>query len=170
MKSLLLALGLLLASGTTLAHVTLESRDAVAGSSYKGVLRLPHGCNGSATTSVRVQLPDGFRLAKPMPKAGWQLQTVRAAVSPFDNHGQTVREDVREIVWSGGQLRDDFYDEFVFRGTLPDRAGETAWFKVIQQCGTQEIRWQQLPQDGGNGEFPATSVKLQPAPAAAHVH
>ena len=29
------------------AHVTLEQQQAVAGSTYKAVLRVPHGCEGS---------------------------------------------------------------------------------------------------------------------------
>lgn len=169
MKPLVLALSLL-ASSPAFAHVTLETREAVANSTYKAVLRLPHGCAGSATTGVRVILPEGFRLAKPMPKAGWQLKTVKKAVTPFDNHGTQVTEDVSEIVWQGGKLRDDFYDEFVFRGRLPDRAGETAWFKVIQRCEKGEARWEQIPLAGQEADYPATGVKLLPPTPAVHVH
>lgn len=171
MKSLCLALALLATSAASVAHVTLETRDAVAGSSYKGVLRIGHGCDGSPTTSVRVLLPEGFRMAKPMPKAGWQLKTVKQAVTPYDYYGKTINADVREIVWEGGNLPDDFYDEFVFRGTLPARAGDTAWFKVIQRCVKGEARWEQIPQAGQpEGEFPATGVKLGKPDAAAHAH
>ena len=169
MKPLALLLSLL-ASSTAFAHVTLETREAVADSTYKAVLRLPHGCAGSATTGIRVILPDGFRMAKPMPKAGWQLTTVKKAVTPFDHHGAPVKEDVSEIVWQGGKLRDDFYDEFVFRGRLPDRAGETVWFKVIQRCEKGETRWVQIPASGEKTDYPATGVKLLPSAAPLHQH
>lgn len=170
MKAFLLAPLLALATLPALAHVSLETQQAVAGSGYKAVLRVPHGCDGSPTTSVRVLLPEGFRLAKPMPKAGWQLATVKKAVVPFDNHGTTVREDVSEIEWRGGQLPDDFYDEFVFRGTLPAQAGETAWFKVVQKCVRGETRWDEIPAADSKPAKPATGVKLTPPASPVHSH
>lgn len=170
MKRSLIALSLLALSASSLAHVTLETREAVAASTYKGTLRIPHGCAGSATTSVRVLLPEGFQIAKPMPKAGWKLATVKKAVTPFDYYGTPIKQDVSEIVWSGGKLRDDFYDEFVFRGRLPDRAGETVWFKVIQRCEKGETRWEQIPVAGQEAEYPATGVKLLPAATTGHAH
>lgn len=170
MKTLLLGATLALSTLSALAHVTLETQQAVAGSGYKAVLRVPHGCDGSPTTAIRVLLPEGFRLAKPMPKAGWQLSTVRQAVTPFDNHGTLIREDVREIEWRGGPLPDDFYDEFVFRGTLPDRAGETVWFKVVQQCVRGETRWEMLPTGEQKPARPATGVRLTPPASAVHSH
>ncbi|MBP7581665.1 MAG: YcnI family protein [Vogesella sp.] len=170
MKTLLLGAALAFTTLPALAHVTLETQQAVAGSGYKAVLRVPHGCDGSPTTSIRVLLPEGFRLAKPMPKAGWQLSTVKKAVEPFDNHGTTVREDVSEIEWRGGNLPDDFYDEFVFRGTLPAKAGETAWFKVVQKCTKGETRWDEIPADGKAVAKPAAGVKLTPPASPAHSH
>ena len=53
------------------AHSTLENPHAVIGSSYKGVVRVPHGCNGEATHTLRVSIPDELVNVKPMPKAGW---------------------------------------------------------------------------------------------------
>lgn len=170
MKQLALALTLLACSSAALAHVTLETREAIAGSTYKATLRVPHGCDGSATTAVTVLLPEGFARAKPMPKAGWKLKTTKQAVTPFDDHGKLISEDVREIRWSGGKLPDDQYEEFVFRGRLPAKAGETAWFKVIQQCEKGETRWEQIPVAGSKADYPATGVKLLPAPAPAHQH
>ena len=42
-----------------LAHITLAQTEAAAGSTYKGVLQVGHGCEGAPTTSVRIQIPDG---------------------------------------------------------------------------------------------------------------
>lgn len=170
MKTLLLGAALAFTTLPALAHVSLETQQAVAGSGYKAVLRVPHGCDGSATTSIRVLLPDGFRLAKPMPKAGWQLNITKRPVTPFDNHGTQVTEDVTEIEWRGGQLPDEFYDEFVFRGTLPNRAGETAWFKVVQQCVRGETRWEEIPAGDKEPAKPAAGVKLVPPAAGVHSH
>jgi hypothetical protein len=43
------------------AHITLENREATVGSSYKAVFVVPHGCAGSATVKIRVQIPDAVR-------------------------------------------------------------------------------------------------------------
>lgn len=161
-------LGSLLLSSFAAAHVTLETREAQAGSSYKAVLRVPHGCDGSATTGIRVQLPEGFRAAKAMPKAGWTLSTLKKAVTPYDSHGKQISSDVVEISWQGGKLPDDQYEEFVFRGNLPAQ-GEMAWFKVLQSCEQGRTDWVEIPANGSKPAKPATGVKLLPA-AVVHQH
>ena len=122
-KTTLAALGaaaLLLAPTTALAHVTLEAPEAAAGSAYKAVLRVPHGCAGAATLKVRVQIPEGFISVKPMPKAGWTLDTVKGSyANSYELHGNTISEGVKELSWTGN-LPDDYYDEFVFRAYLKD--------------------------------------------------
>jgi copper(I)-binding protein len=45
-----------LAAASALAHVTLEVREARAGTSYKAVLKVPHGCDGASTLKVRAQI------------------------------------------------------------------------------------------------------------------
>ena len=138
-KTTLAALGaaaLLLAPATALAHITLEAPEAAVGSNYKAVLRVPHGCAGAATLKVRVQIPEGFIAVKPMPKAGWTLDTVKGSyANSYELHGNTVSEGVKELSWTGN-LPDDYYDEFVFRGTLAKAfaAGTTVYFPVVQEC------------------------------------
>ena len=66
---------LVLGTGAAFAHITLETQEAAVGSTYKAVLRVPHGCDGKATIAVRVQIPEGVIAVKPMPKPGWTLQT-----------------------------------------------------------------------------------------------
>ena len=58
------------------AHVTLENPQAPIGASYKAVLRVPHGCEGSATAALRIRVPDGMIAVEPMPKPGWKVETV----------------------------------------------------------------------------------------------
>jgi uncharacterized protein YcnI len=59
-----------LVTSPTLAHVTLETQQAAVGSTYKAVLRVPHGCKGAPTIKVRIRVPEGMIAVKPMPKAG----------------------------------------------------------------------------------------------------
>lgn len=143
------------------AHVTLETQKATIGSSYKAVLRVPHGCGTEATHTVRVQVPEGFFAVKPMPKAGWDLEIVTGAYeNSYENHGTTVTEGVKEIVWSGGDLKNEWYDEFVFRGTFAGslEAGKF-YFPVIQECATGEEAW--IDTTGASGaDMPAPGLEL----------
>ncbi|TIT47903.1 MAG: DUF1775 domain-containing protein [Mesorhizobium sp.] len=151
----LLAAGAFLVLGTNAAfpHITLETQEAAVGSTYKAVLRVPHGCDGKATTAVRVQIPEGVIAGKY--EKSYQL------------YGQAVTDGVKEIDWSGGNLPDEFYDEFVFRATLTADlpAGQKLYFPVVQECGDAAARWIEVPaagQDEDALENPAPGIKLTP--------
>ena len=60
------------------AHTTLETQQAPVSSTYKAVLRVGHGCEGAPTLKLRVRIPEGVINVKPMPKAGWEMETVNA--------------------------------------------------------------------------------------------
>lgn len=161
------AVVLMLGNGAALAHVTLEGKEAPVGSTYKAVLRVPHGCEGKPTNVVRVQIPEGVIAVKPQPKPGWQLQKIRGVYAKtYDYYGTPTGEGVKEVVWSGGNLGDDEYDEFVLRGYLTTdlKVGETLYFPVVQECpeGLAE-RWIEIPASGQSAdelELPAPGVKL----------
>ena len=167
-------LGLL---ATAHAHVTLEQASAPAGSYYKAVLRVGHGCAGLPTTALRVQLPAGFKGAKPMPKSGWTLSTRSEKLAqPYISHGKTVSEDVSEITWTANNheawLADAHYDEFVLRGQLPEQAG-ALWFKVLQSCEAGDKSgsndWSQIPSSGMSTQglkTPAALLQVMPAASA----
>ncbi len=166
-KTLTITLAALLSGGSAaLAHVTFEAEEAKAGANYKAVLRVPHGCEGKATTTIRVQVPEGAIAAKPMPKPGWKLETVKGKYDKsYELYGTPVSEGVKEIVWSGGELPDDFYDEFVFRVMLTEglATAQTVYFPVVQECGDVAERWIEIPaagQDPEKLEYPAPGVRL----------
>jgi uncharacterized protein YcnI len=147
------------------AHVTLEHQQAPVGAGYKAVLRVPHGCEGSATTTLRVRIPDGIVAVKPMPKPGWKLDATRGKYSkPYTLRGARVSEGVTEIVWSGGKLPDAFYDEFVFAGTIAEELipGTTVYFPVVQECEKGVHRWIAVPKSEDNHGHGAGSA--EPAP------
>ena len=163
------ALAVALTAVPAFAHVTLEVREAAIGSTYKAVLRVPHGCGTEATTTLRIQIPEGFYNVKPMPHAGWTLETVTGPYAgSYDNHGATVTEGVKEIVWSGGSLPNEFYDEFVFRGTFAStlEPGQF-YFPVVQECASGEEAWIDVT-GAEDAEMPAPSLELLPADAAGH--
>jgi periplasmic copper chaperone A len=147
------------------AHVTLESQEAASNASYKAVLRVGHGCDGKPTTAIRVQIPDGVIAVKPMPKAGWQVDTVKEKYErPYDYFGSELTEGVRQIAWTGGELRDDFYDEFVFVGRLTEfEPGTVLNFPTVQECAGGVHRWIEIPatgQDPNELEEPAPQLTI----------
>lgn len=153
----LLAAGLLTSGivGSALAHATLETTEAPPGSSYKGVIRIGHGCEGKPTQAVRVRIPEGVIVAKPMPKAGWQLATIKGPYAKsYDYYGTPVAEGVTEIAWTGGDLPDDWYDEFTFRARLTDfPEGSIVYFPIVQECADGAVhRWIEIPETGKSAD------------------
>ena len=86
------------------------------------------------------------------------------AYSHFRNAKLT--EGVTEISFTGGNLPDAFYDEFVFTGFLAGdlEAGKLLYFPVVQECEQGVSRWIDIPPDGAThsheGKWPAPGVKL----------
>lgn len=117
-----------------MAHVTLEQAQAATGSNYRAVLRVSHGCDGAATTSISVRLPRGFQAAKPEAKDGWSIAT---------------REGV--VTWTAAStqaaLPPNQRGEFAMTGDLPKAAGPL-WFKLLQGCEKGSIDWADVPADG----------------------
>ena len=64
----LAAMAILVITYPAHAHVTLEGHQAAVGTFYKAVFAVPHGCAGSATTKIRVQIPDGVMKMRPLDK------------------------------------------------------------------------------------------------------
>ncbi len=153
-------------AGTAHAHPSLERREANVGASYKAVMRIPHGCDGAATTRVRVQIPEGIISVKPQPKPGWTIDTTRGAYAktyPY-YHGATLTEGVREISWSG-RLADEHFDEFVFAGFVAAtlKAGDTVYFPTIQECEKGNSAWTEVPASGQTAhdlKRPAPAIRL----------
>lgn len=164
-------IGGLCASHLALAHATLERQEAAVGSSYKGVMRVPHGCAGSATIRVRIRIPEGVVGVKPMPKPGWTLETTKGKYEKTYElmHGK-ISEGVKEISWSGGRLPDDQYDEFVFTGSIASdlKPGATLYFPTVQDCENGAERWIEIPSEGKSAhdlKSPAPGLMLTPGKA-----
>lgn len=160
-----------LAASPAAAHVSLETKQATVGASYKAVFTVPHGCAGSPTVRIRVQIPEGVIAVKPMPKAGWNVDVVEGKyANEYDYHGSKLSSGVKEVAWSGGKLLDKHYDEFVMRTVLTDRLkpDTTLYFPVVQECETGVSRWIEIPAEGAGhsheGKSPAPGVKLLPKP------
>lgn len=157
------ALGLGLATArVAAAHIVLTTPEAPAGSYYKAVFQVPHGCDGAATTALAVELPEGVVIAKPAPKPGWRLAIDREPLAqPVTNEGHRLTERPKLIRWEGGRLPDEEFDEFTMVVRLPSEPGRL-YFPVIQHCGAAEVGWVQRPDPGSAARppHPAPSVLL----------
>ncbi|WP_275782704.1 DUF1775 domain-containing protein [Pararhizobium gei] len=158
----------LAAAGGAQAHSSFEIDRTQNDRSFKAILQIPHGCDGKATTEVRLKLPEGFVFAKPQPKAGWELEIIEGDYArSYDNHGKAVRSGLVEIRWKNGNLPDAYYDTFVVVGKFSGFDKEAAVaFPVTQLCGETEVAWDQIAAAGEDAhalEHPAPTVTVTPA-------
>ena len=149
-----------------LAHVTVQPADAPADSYAHLVFTVPHGCSGSATTALRIKLPEGILSAKPQMKPGWNVEIKsRKLEAPVQGpHGKSITDVVDEVAWRGGPLPDNLYDAFGLIVRLPDRAGQDLYFPVVQECERGVERWIEIPSAGQDSEklrAPAPVVRLK---------
>jgi len=163
----LILLATLLAASPVSAHVLLEGKQAAVGAEYKAVFVVPHGCAGSPTIKLRVQIPDGVIATEATPVAGWNVETVRGKyAAEYDYQGARVSDGIKEVDWSGGKLPDKMRQEFVIATYLTNglKPNTTLYFPVVQECEQGVSRWIETPPDGAThsheGKWPAPGVKL----------
>jgi len=135
------------------AHVTFVNSSVPEESTSVISLQVPHGCDGKATTEFQVKLPEGFVLAKPQPKPGWELEIIQGNYArTYDDHGTKVTAGPVEIRWKNGNLADAYYDTFNIQGKVSGvAAGKTLAFPAIQLCGADgKVAWDQVAAEGTN--------------------
>ena len=156
------------------AHVTVTPSVAGAGSFTVLTVALSHGCDGSATTSLDVQIPE-------------EILSVSAARSPFweaepqieqldepatDAHGNEVTERVASVRFTATEpLEDGVRDSVELSFQIPDVEGETLAFPTIQTCEKGETAWTQIPEEGQDAEeldTPAPSFVVEAAAEGGH--
>jgi uncharacterized protein YcnI len=129
-----------------LAHTELEPEEAVAGSTE--VLTFHVAYEGSATTGLEVQLPEGATVVSVPAKAGWE----------------SAKDDAqRTVSWTGGPVEAD--EEFQVEVELPDTTGEVL-FPSIQHTSDGEVEWISPEEGEGEGTFPAPRMTLTADPNA----
>ena len=144
---------------TSAAHVAFTPDSAVAGGKYIGALRVSHGCKGSATTRLRVEIPQAVKSAKPQAKPGWEIAMDRTG------------DRVSAVTWAG-RLPDDQFDDFTLMLSLPADAG-ALYFPAVQTCESGREEWRTIPVAGQawhDADHPAPVLNITVAPAATEAH
>ena len=134
--------------------------------------RVPHGCDGAATDTHRVQFPEGVTGVKPKWMAGWTIETEPTAPSRHGfasapdasaAPGRAWEAEVGVVMWSGGPLPDSQYLDFQLLRRLPGDPRRGAYFPVVQRCGDVEMAWIEIPAEGQSEddlEYPAPAVTI----------
>ena len=132
---------LLLITGieSALAHVSVIPGSAPANAELSLKIHIPHGCGESATTRVRVQIPETVEFVSAPEKQGWELVVKNGSKAS-------------EAAWTGGPLPGHEQADFEISVKLPNLPGEKLYFKTIQECEEGMARWIEVPKDGEDGE------------------
>jgi uncharacterized protein YcnI len=131
------------------AHVTLDPKAAPQGSYAKLIFRVPHGCDGAATTGITVLIPEGVVSVKPQVHPDWKISIqMRKLKKPIQLHGKDITESVSEVSWTGGPLPDEYMDEFGLSVKLPEKSDSPLAFPVIQKCKDKTTRWDMIAKPG----------------------
>jgi periplasmic copper chaperone A len=132
------------------AQVRLTQTKFEAGANFAAFFVVEHGCEGSPTVSLRVEIPDGVTVLELPPKEGW--------VTNAEKRGTRIGA----VSWRG-RLEGAEQGQFPVLLKLPARQGPL-YFPAIQRCAKGEMRWTQI---AGAGEAraparPAPAVELTP--------
>lgn len=163
------AVAMALAAMPASAHVTVSPSETAAGAYTVLTVSVPHGCDGSATTKVSIQIPEEIVSVTPSVNPGWTPQkTMVALATPIkDSHGNEITERVAEVVYTAKTpLPDDLRDTFELSLRLPETPGKTLVFPSVQTCEQGETAWVQVPAAGQKAddlEHPAPSMVVTEA-------
>ena len=160
---LLAGAALIVLAAPAAAHVVAVPAAAPAGSHSVVGFRVSHGCKGSATTALRIEIPPDVASAKAQPKAGWTLDFETAPSADGKSR-------VAAVTWRG-RLDDNAFDDFNLLLGLPKEPG-VVYFPAVQTCESGEARWTQIPAEPAMTglDAPAPSLTLTPAQAAPEHH
>lgn len=148
------------------AHVTVTPSDTAAGASAVLTFSTSHGCEGSPTTGITIQVPQEILSVSPTRNPQWEVEkSIEQLDEPVeDAHGNSVTERVAAVTYRAVEpLPDGYRDTFELSLTLPETPGETLAFPVIQTCEKGENPWTEVPAEGQDPEqleFPAPTVTI----------
>ncbi len=172
----LLALGLALGpTGPASAHVTVTPSDTAAGAFTVLTFSNGHGCEGSPTTGIRIQIPEGINAVTPTRNDFYDVtkQTEKLDPPVTDSHGNELTERVATVTYTAKTaLPDGYRDAFEVSLQIPeDAAGQTLAFPTIQLCEQGQTAWTEIPAEGQDAEElenPAPSFEVTEAGEAGH--
>lgn len=167
---------LALAVAPASAHVTISPSTTAAGSYAVLTVSVPHGCDGSATTRIAISMPEEIPQVTATRNPFWDLevQTEPLAEPIEDAHGNEITQREAVVVYTAKEpLPDPDRDTMELSVQLPDAAGETLAFPIVQTCEQGETGWTEVAEDGADAdalEHPAPTITITEAEGDGHGH
>jgi copper(I)-binding protein len=116
------------------AQIVLSQPVFEAGQNYAAFFKVEHGCEGSPTIGVRVEIPEEVHVLDTPQKPGWTVKAERN------------KDRVMAVTWRG-RLDAKAADQFGLFVKLPPQAG-AVYFPTLQQCEKGETNWRDIPAYG----------------------
>lgn len=167
------ALVLLTPTSPAAAHVNVEPSTTTAGEYAVLTVSLAHGCEGSPTTRLAIQLPEEILTVAPTRHPLWDVTKQKAPVDPAvtDAHGHEITERDAVVTYTARTpLPDGVRDAFELSVKLPDEPGGVLTFPAVQTCVDGTTAWTEVAVDGAGTddlEHPAPSFPVTAAQGAA---
>lgn len=160
-----LAAGLVLVPVAASAHVGVEADGSAApGGETTLTFGFSHGCDGSPTTQLVVEMPDGLSGVHPVADPAWDIEIERGGDA---GRVSTVTYTATEAI------PDELRGEAEMVVGFADDAADALAFPVEQICEDGSTSWSEIAEDGQDPhelESPAPVLSLAGDDAAGHDH
>ena len=128
------------------AHVTASASSTAAGSYSVVTLSVPHGCDGSPTVEVEIEIPASILSVTPTVNPNWTITTNKVPLDEAQKseHGDNVTERIGSVTYTavGVGLPDGFRDTMALSLQLPDgEPGDVVEFPTHQRCAEGSTDW-----------------------------
>lgn len=130
------------------AHVSAGASSTAAGSRTVVTFSVPHGCEGSPTQVVTIDIPESIVSVTPTINPLWTVEKVAVPLDePIESEygGDPITERIGQVVYTStsGGLAEGFRDTFELALQLPaGEAGEVIAFPVTQTCTEGMAVWE----------------------------
>ena len=148
------------------AHVTVNPKEATAGSYTKLTFRVPNESDTDSTVKLEVAFPEDapFASVSVRPAPGWTVVTEKRTLpTPIKNHDSEITEATSKITWTAdpaSAIKPGQFQEFeVSVGPVPQVT--QVIFKALQTYSDGTIvRWIDPPKEGAEVEHPAAVLTV----------
>jgi uncharacterized protein len=147
------------------AHVTVNPREAAAGSFSVMTVRVPNERDRKGTKKLTLTLPDGFFSLSYKKVPGWKIKVTKTKLqTPVSLGDFSVDEQFTKVTFTAnrrGVIRPGQFEEFALSVRVPDgNPGDVLTFGAIQVYqGGEKVRWTGAP----DADTPAPRVTLTAA-------
>lgn len=153
------------------AHVTLQPKEAPAGSYVRLDVRVPNETDDAATEKVEVEFPEGFAGVLYEYVPGWSVDVQTEKLDePVATDDAEITEQVKTVAWTADDdqatIQPGSFQDFGLSAKMPGgEAGSALTFPSIQTYDDGEVvRWIGAP----DSDEPAPTVTLTGAVEDAH--